>query len=474
MSVPYGDMNMSDRNDIVTRLILDAAQKTGYMSEGATEREFTQPVQWPVQCTVGPGLEGAIACESQVGYVSGSTGRLVYRGYDIFDLCAYSTFEEVSYLLVHGVMPSRSQLEEYTGLLKQYRHIPHTLRLMMGFPVEKMNTMAALRLGTTLMRHEFTEVDRVPDQKVAKALIAADEDSIPMETPPMGEKHAIYEFKRDARKKKRKVERAAQSAIGLESCYHLISGVASITAAIGRLRRGLMPLEPDNKLGHAANLLYMITGQRPTPLQERLMDVSLILHADHGMNASTFASLVVASTLSDMYLSVGAGIAALNGPLHGGANQEVLRMLEDIGHWRNVPAWYEKTRAQKRKVMGFGHRVYKTYDPRARILGPLAGHLAKEDEKARRLLRTAEALEKAVVSTLGIKKGIYPNVDLYSGIVYGCMGIPVDLFTPIFAVSRVSGWTARLVEYLRNNRIFRPRAIYNGPFGLRYVPIGSR
>lgn len=204
------------------------------------------------------------------------------------------------------------------------------------------------------------------------------------------------------------------------------------------------------------------------------MDVCFILHADHGMNASTFASMVVASTLSDIYLAIGAGVSALAGPLHGGANVEVVKMLAEIGSPEQVDDWYESARSTKRKITGFGHRVYKAYDPRARILGPLAKLLTDRSAQAGSLYTTAQALEKKVVSTLGESKGIFPNVDFYSGLVYRSVGIPTELYTTIFAVSRVSGWAARLVEYLQNNRIFRPRAIYTGTFNEEYVPVSER
>ena len=290
-----------------------------------------------------------------------------------------------------------------------------------------------------------------------------------METPPKGEEHAIYEFKR----RKRRERKTLTAPAGVNSCIHLISGVATIAAAIARVRKQHMPIEPDPELSHAANFLYMMTGRRPTPTEERLMDVALILHADHGMNASTFAAMVVASTLSDFYLCVGSGIAALNGPLHGGANEQVIHMLREIGGKDNVGAWFDKARAEKRRIMGFGHRVYKAYDPRARVLAPLAKYLAQKNKDAGPLYRTAAALEKRAISELG-GKGIFPNVDFYSGLVYTCMGIAPEMFTPIFAVSRVAGWTARVLEYLENNRIFRPRAIYTGPFGLEYRPIDQR
>ena len=215
-------------------------------------------------------------------------------------------------------------------------------------------------------------------------------------------------------------------------------------------------------------------GEVPSDESERVMDVSLILHADHGMNASTFSSMVVASTLSDIYFSIGAGIGALSGPLHGGANEAVLHTLKEIGSPDRVERWYQKARREKRKVMGFGHRVYKAYDPRARILGPLAKLLASKDPKVKSLYKTARALEKEVIKTLGKEKKIFPNVDFYSGIVYQAMGIAPEYYTPIFAVSRVSGWTARVLEYLKANRIFRPRGIYVGAFDREYVPMEDR
>ncbi|MDY6935356.1 MAG: citrate/2-methylcitrate synthase [Spirochaetota bacterium] len=464
-----------DRNsDRITELILKASKKVHKETKGNHEPEFTKIVKWPVECIVGPGLEGAIACETNVGYVNGSKGSLIYWGYDIFDLCAYSSFEEVCYLLLHGHLPSTEQLDIFKNKLIQYRNTPNTTRLLMSFPVEKMNAMGALRLGTNLLRQEFTDVDQdlyVPNISESE-IISADEDSIPMETPPRGEEHAIYEFKEGL--DKTEYENNFHSAIGYESCYHLIAGVSTIAAAVKRLRHGNLPIEPDPELSHAANFLYMMNGRRPSPVEERIMDVSLILHADHGMNASTFAAMVVASTLSDIYFSVGSGISALNGPLHGGANEQVLKMLLEIGGAENVDSWFDKAREAKRRIMGFGHRVYKTYDPRARVLSPLAEYLAKGNKENLNLFSTAQKLEERVVSELGKEKKIFPNVDFYSGIVYSCLGIPIDMFTPIFAVSRVGGWTARVQEYLKNNRIFRPRAVYNGPFDKEYIPIDGR
>ncbi|MCP4652033.1 MAG: citrate/2-methylcitrate synthase [Candidatus Omnitrophica bacterium] len=453
----------------ITKLIVDAEKKAHKETKGDIEPAFAAPVKWPVDCVVGPGLEGAIACESKIGYVNGSKGELIYQGYNIFDLCAYSTFEEVSYLLLHGNLPTKPQLSSFNEKLIEYRNIPNTIGTLMGFPIRTMSAMAALRAGTNFMRYECTYADSpdyIPDRS---KIISADEDSIPMETIPMGEEHAIYEFKKGVKESK-DAGLDLHPPEGYPACYHLISGVSSVAGAVARIRQGFLPIAFDPELSHAANLIYMITGKKPTPVEERVMDVALILHADHGMNASTFATMVVASTLSDIYLAMGSGIAALSGPLHGGANEEVLKMLEEIGSVSNVASWYKHARAKKKKIMGFGHRVYRAYDPRARVLGPLAEHLVNEggDAQAKTMLSIAKALEKEVISTLGAKKGIFPNVDFYSGIVYSCLGIPPDFFTPIFAVSRAAGWTARVMEYLKHNRIFRPRAMYVGSFDRKY------
>jgi len=469
---------MSTKQQNGTERIADTIRKAVRQARSETadtpDPEPQKRLNWPLDCTIGPGLEGAYACESKVGFVNGTKGQLVYCGYDIFDLCEKSTFEEVSYLLLYGRLPSASQYEAFKAAMIKCRHLPNTQRLMMGFPIEEMNPMSALRLGSNLMRQRLTWRDSEVARPSTEEAIASDEDSIPMETEATGEKHAIYEFRRRKRSRPEGAEKKADDASGIHSCVHLISGMATIAAGIARMREDKLPVEPDTNLGHAANFLYMMTGRRPTPREERIMDVALILHADHGMNASTFASMVVASTMSDIYFSIGAGIAALNGPLHGGANEQVIRMLERIGGPGNVDVWFEKAMKRKQKITGFGHRVYKTYDPRARILGPLAKQLALEDIEAMRIYQTAQTLEKKVVSTLGKDKGIFPNVDFYSGLVYRSMGIPPEMFTPIFAVSRVAGWTARVLEYLKNNRIFRPRAAYVGDFGKRYVSVGRR
>ncbi len=398
---------------------------------------------------------------------------LSYRGYDIFELCAYSTYEEVSFLLLHGYLPNSEELKAFEDKLTNYRHMNKTLRLLMSYPVEEMNAMAALRMGTIFMRQEFTSLDREEAKPKLDDAISADEDSIAMETKPSGERRAIYEFKKKKSRKRRKSDR--DDASGLEACYHLIAGVPTITAAIARLRHGLMPYEPLNELSHAANIFYMMNGRRPTPIEERVLDVALILHADHGMNASTFASMVVASTMSDIYFSVGSGIAALNGPLHGGANERVIHTLHDVGSPENAAAWVKETLAKKEKVPGFGHRVYNTYDPRARILGPLAKFKCSGcSSDIQNLITTAERVELEVIEALSQDKNVFPNVDYYSGVVYTRLGIDPAMFTPLFAVSRVAGWTARVLEYIQKNRIFRPRALYTGQFNREFTKIDER
>lgn len=348
--------------------------------------------------------------------------------------------------------------------MTEYKYIPETQRLLMSYPLEEMNPMAALRFGVGLLRQKQTFRDKDKIYSTIPTPVSSDDDSYAMESDLKGTNKATYEFSKRSFTKLNHIQTSLLGSEDLESCYHLIAGVATLCATIARVRSGHLPIEPHPDLSHAANLIYMMTGQIPTPAQERIMDIALILHADHGMNASTFASLVVASTLSDIYFAVDSGIAALSGPLHGGANEQALLMLKEIGGVQNVPQWYRDALKEKRKIMGIGHRVYKVYDPRARILGPLADILIGDDNQMRPLFETAKALEDEVSKTLGQEKKLFPNVDFYSGLVYAALGVPSEFFTPMFAVSRVAGWTSRILEYLKNNRIFRPRALYVGQF----------
>lgn len=411
----------------VNEIICHAAMKAREETSDEPEPALVGPVDWPVQVTLNRGLEGAIACETQIGYVNGAKGWLLYRGYDCFELSEKSSFEETAFLLLFGKLPTRQEFDEFVAKLHNYRSVPDPVLNVLGqLPTAKTHPMAALRTATSIL-------GMLDD--------SAEETTVPAET---------------------------------EVSIKLIAQIATLAAAIGRLRQGQDPVPPRPDFSHAGNFLYMLTGSEPGPLATRIMDVALILHADHGMNASTFSTMVINSSLSDVYSSVVGGIGSLKGPLHGGANERVLYDLLEIGSPDKVVEWYRNARATKRKIMGFGHRVYRAYDPRARILGPLAQMLAQKNPEISNLYETAAELERVVVKDLGKKKKIFPNVDFYSGIVYRALGIETPMFTPIFALSRIAGWTARTLEYLADNRIFRPRAVYTGPLRLDYLPIDQR
>ncbi|MFQ5707280.1 MAG: citrate/2-methylcitrate synthase [bacterium] len=411
----------------VTELVRQAKLKATRETDAEPEPALTHEVTWPLEVKIGKGLEGAISNTTQIGYVNGAKGWLVYRGYNCFDLAEKSTFEETTYLLLYGELPTKTELEAFKEKLLAHRKVPQpVLEVLRTIPTEKTHPMSALRTAVSVLGTLDEQAE---------------------ETSPEAER---------------------------EKAVKLVAKMATLTGAIARIRRGEEPLEPDPKLSHAGNFLFTMTGQAPDPTLERIMDIALILHADHGMNASTFTTMVISSSLSDVYSAVVGGIGSLKGPLHGGANERVLYDLQEIGTPEKVAAWFAKARASKRKVMGFGHRVYKAYDPRARILGPLAQLMTHGNPKFRLLYETAAKLEEVVCAELGKEKKIFPNVDFYSGIVYKAMGIEPVMFTPIFAVSRIAGWTARTLEYLSENRIFRPRAIYTGPLKKDYVAIEAR
>ncbi len=412
---------------VVDEIIKKAAERAAKETENVPEELFVgEAVQWPVELKIGKGLEGAIACETKIGYVNGPKGWLIYRGYNIFDLALHSCYEETAYLLLFGELPNKQQFEEFKEKMLKYRDIPEEVIETLKKIPKTTHPMAALRTGLSVLGNFDDKADEVTlenDQEIA---------------------------------------------------IKIISSLATIAGAFYRIRNGKEVVKPDKTLSHAGNFLYMMFGEKPSELAERLMDIALILHADHGMNASTFTTMVINSSLSDLYSSIVGGIGSLKGPLHGGANEQVIYMLKEIGTPDNVEQWYKKARAEKRKVMGFGHRVYKAYDPRARILGPLAELMAKDDPQLNNLYQTAIKLEKLVIEDLGKTKKVFPNVDYYSGIVYTGLGIDTTFFTPIFAVSRVAGWCARVLEYLPVNRIFRPRAVYTGPLKREYVLMENR
>ena len=370
------------------------------------------------------GLEDTVATSSAICYLDGDRGVLAYCGYDIHDLARHATFEEVCYLLWHRRLPTRAELGDLQSQLVAARALPEpVLRLMRSLP--QGNGMDLLRTLTSALGHY---------------------------DPDAGD-HSAQANERKA------VRLAAQ--------------ISSIVAAMGRMKNGGGPIDPDPVLGHAANFLYMLTGERPSGLATRAFDVALILHADHELNASTFAARVAAATLTDIHSAIVAAIGTLKGPLHGGANADVMKLLLDIGADAPVEKAEEVVRgklARKEKIPGFGHRVYHTEDPRATHLRQMSRDLGQRAgmpiwyEMSERI----EALVKA-------DKKLNPNVDFYSASTYHALGIPVDLFTPIFAVSRVSGWTAHVLEQYANNRLIRPRAEYVGPeYPQRYVPVEAR
>ena len=414
----------------VKELIKQAAERAAKETDNVPEPGLTGDFSFPMSVTINKGLEGAITCGTEIGYVNGAKGWLVYRGFNIFDLAEKSSFEEVSYLLLYGKLPNKSELESFKKKLVGYRSVPGVvLEVLKKIPTPNTHPMSALRTAVSVL---------------GTLDATAEDTSVEAET---------------------------------EAAIKLIAQLPTVAGAVARIREHKQIVDPDASLSHAGNFLYMMTGEKPqdiSQIAERIMDVCLILHADHGMNNSTFSSMCINTTLSDMYSSIVGGICSLKGPLHGGANERVLYVLEEIGQVDRVESWFAEARKTKRKVMGFGHRVYKAYDPRARILKPLAKMLAEEHPDYMQLYNIAEKLDDVVCAELGKQKNIFPNVDFYSGLVYRSLGIKTPMFTPIFAVSRVSGWTARILEYLKTNRIFRPRAVYTGALKKDFVPIENR
>jgi len=370
------------------------------------------------------GLEDTVATSSAICYLDGDRGVLAYCGYDIHDLARHATFEEVCFLLWHRRLPSRAELGDLQSQLIAARPLPEAVvRLMRALPPG--NTMDALRTLTSALSHYDADADQsTPQANYAKAV-------------------------------------------------RLTAQMASLVATMGRLEKGGGPIQPDPVLSHAANFLYMLTGERPSALATRAFDIALILHADHELNASTFAARVAAATLSDIHSSIVGAVGALKGPLHGGANADVMRLLLEIGADAPLEKAEEVVRAKlarKEKIPGFGHRVYHTEDPRATHLREMSRDLGQRAGQPiwYEMSQRIEALVKS-------EKKLNPNVDFYSASTYHALGIDIDLFTPIFAVSRVSGWTAHVLEQFANNRLIRPRAEYIGPeYPQRYQPLEAR
>jgi len=371
------------------------------------------------------GLEGAITNESAISYVDGANGKLIYRGYSIDDLCAGGGgYEETAYLLLYGKLPNRGELDAFSADLASRRGVPGEVKDLIGRIARRCHPMSALRTAVSMLGclnpKEF-EVTVENDFDLALTLTAQ---------------------------------------------------FPTLVAAIQRARREQPILEPDASRGLSEDFLRMMTGEAPDARTAEVMDMALIIHAEHGMNASTFSAMVTNSSLTDFYSSIVAGVGSLKGPLHGGANEATLRTFTEIGDPATTEAWFREAKARKVKLMGFGHRVYKAYDPRARLFDPIAREFA-ERAGAGHLYEIAKKLEALVVADLG-GKGIFPNVDFFSGIIYHAMGIDTDMFTPIFAVPRIAGWSARILEYLPENRLFRPRAVYVGDLESQYQPIDER
>jgi citrate synthase len=365
------------------------------------------------------GLEGVVACSTAISTIAGTT--LLYRGYTIEDLAENATFEEVVFLLWYGRLPQADELERFERELRAAMPLPpESFGWFHGLPTEvhPMDFLHAVVAGLSL--HD-------PDANV-------------------------IQFDANIRK-----------------AVRLTARLATIVAAYDRVRNGQWPLQPLPGRSLAWNFLYMLHGREPEAKRVRQLDTCLILHADHELNASAFSARVTSSTLSGMYSSVMAAIGTLKGPLHGGANEQVMRMLQEIGGPERLEAYLDDALGGKRKVMGFGHRVYKEGDPRAAILKRMSRELTAETGHPE-LYEMSAAIEEIMQE----RKGLIPNVDFYSATVYYSMGIPIDLFTPVFAASRVAGWCAHILEQYANNRIYRPRGDYNGPTGLRYVPIEKR
>ena len=371
-----------------------------------------------------PGLEGVPATQSSICDIDGQAGCLSYRGYPVDDLATHCSFLETTYLLIWGQLPTPQQLRDFEGEVQMHRRVSFRVRDMMkcfpsdGHPMDALQSSAA-SLGLFYSRRAIDDPQYIYDAVV-----------------------------------------------------RLIAKIPTMVAAFQLIRKGQDPIQPRDDLAYSANFLYMLMEREPDPMASRIFDQCLILHAEHSLNASTFSARVTASTLTDPYAVVASAVGTLAGPLHGGANEDVLAMLEEIGTSDLAAGYLDEAMASKRKIMGFGHREYRVKDPRAVILQTLAEEMFERfghDE----MYDVARALEAAAETCLG-PKGIYPNVDFYSGLVYRKLGIPRDLFTPVFAIARVAGWLAHWREQLGANRIFRPSQIYTGSDLRQWTPLEAR
>jgi len=374
------------------------------------------------ETTYSKGLEGVIAAESEICKIDGAEGKLYYRGFSIEDLAKHSTFEETTYLLLYEKLPTADELEDFTARMRGSRELKPAVQAMIrefppaGSPMELLQSVIAYLSGT--VEHRI--------------------------------KHS--------------------ATCNCRSTLHQVAQLLTVLATYQRCREGKGYLESRPHLSIAANFLYLLRGREPSEQEGRIMDTCLVLHAEHGFNASTFTARVVAATYSTCYCSVSAAIGALAGFLHGGANERVMDMIDEIGSVDNIEPWLDKTLAEHGKVMGMGHRVYKAKDPRAIVMEQMLLDLC-EQRGDRGLYDFLKTLEAAFRRRMEEKdKPIYPNVDFFSGAVYALLGIPRDLFTPIFAASRSAGWLAHILEQRKDNRLYRPRALYVGPEPKPWIP----
>jgi citrate synthase len=367
------------------------------------------------------GLEGVVAAETRLCDLDGAHGRLAYVGYDIDELARLATFEEVAYLLWHGELPRAPQLDALTVQLTAARAVPRDVIEAFRLMPKDTDPMRALQAAVALLgMHDPDATDNSHAANVRKAV-------------------------------------------------RLTAQLATVICAHHRIRSGQEPVTPAAGLGHAANFLYMLTGQRASAAAVKAFDASLTLYAEHELNASTFTTRAIVSTQSDMHAAVAGGVGALKGPLHGGAGEAVMRTLMEIGEVANVDAFTQKALAEKRRLMGFGHRVYKAGDPRAAILRGMAEEACRQSGQFKWYEMAVKLHER-----IGAAKGLIPNVDFYSAPLFYSLGIPVDLFTPVIAAGRIAGWTANIIEQHDDNRLIRPRADYVGPKRRAFVPAGKR
>ena len=378
------------------------------------------------QTEIPAGLADVPVAKSGVSIIDGKRALLSYRGIPVEQLAKESSFEETTWLLLKGELPTQRQLADFHHELRQRRKIHYKLSdVIKDFPPNG-HPMDALQSAVAALGMFYPARD------------------------------------------------VTNSASNWEATLRLVASIPTLVAAFARLRRGELPLDPHPDLDHAGNFYYMLFGREPSPSVRKVIDACLILHAEHGFNASTFTARVTGSSLANPYATISAAIGSLSGPLHGGANEEVLEMLDQIGSADKVKSWLDAKRAANPsfKVMGMGHRVYKVKDPRATVLQELAEHVFAETSRPPKY-DVALELEKQCVPIYG-SKGVYPNVDFFSGVVYSSLGIETDLFTPIFAVARVAGWLAHWLEQLQGNRIYRPEQIYVGKQDVAYVPLEKR